>query len=853
MRRPFQDIPVNPFANNNNYPGLDDAFKDESKKQNKNANTTGSSPSFATTPDRASSSIISPPSDFNLLNMSIGARAAINEHTRHVAKYGLDGSLDHGYSNDSAFSLQNGHSSTLSHNYANASASASNASIINTPSRRIQYRPSPTKTNVTNSNYSNIMKDEEWDRLMDGSISHASFSSTFLVDSNKSFVSRALSSHDRRGTGGTGGGTGSHYIAHNTSHLLNLTADQSSDFFTSSRVAMLTTPEKNKPKVDEASRLARITGVGLPNDRGGVGVRGAGMKTHYSESFSGSTDVSNDIDQSGMIGLFKAAMRFGERELIEEGHHDYGNCGNIDEEDNGEEEDNPSLVSYQEPNLSLVSNTYDGGIIDLEEEDEDENCSSIQPPPSGHSFMNTTIEEITHEKPTSEFFQSSHHEYQETSFISYHETDLSIISNRLEPPDLSVIKNTEDDEPDDLSVIKTKVELEDFTKGLTQEETQYKVRREGTGFMNKGHSEFVLDGSEKCAFNQSNTLSGINQNIEQTQHEIMSKLEDTFVLATSNKILEEHSSKVEMSKKNCNLGGYINEFESQTLSDFNPIFSDIDNYEDAIHEWVEKELRSTTADRTKDDWVSSSNVRQPDHSSSGWEIKKPESEIELDYRLANLNSTLSDFPKTMAESHKRTLRHKFPSPEKSDFNVDVSAIMSASECENKFFQPNVPIARESKTTHEILRSNTKVAHQRNEKKVVSLSVMEDGGNSMNVDRNVIGLSPISGDSSSEFDNGTFKTSLPSSASSTQSKQYQGRHRNLSHSLLPQTSRDNIKEGNQSFKPHVSRLRERYSRPERFEDSYVMSYLHTSSLNHDENDKSVSRSLLQTFEYALTPE
>ena len=176
--------------------------------------------------------------------------------------------------------------------------------------------------------------------------------------------------------------------------------------------------------------------------------------------------------------------------------------------------------------------------------------------------------------------------------------------------------------------------------------------------------------------------------------------------------------------------------------------------------------------------------------------------------------------------------------------------MTPSECESRFLRPNITITRQLKTSR---HERSILAHEQNGNEIMSLSKLDDA-TSTNVNRNVIGLSPISGDSPSEFDNGTFKTSLPSSTSSSQSSKHPESFGNTSQrSLVPQRNRDNIREGNQSLKPHVSRLRERYSRPERFEDSYVMSNLHTSTMNHDENDKSVSRSLLQTFEYATSSE
>ena len=771
-RRPFQDIPVNPFSqsnnyNTNNYPGLDHAFDKQS------------SIISATTPDRSSSIISPPPSDY--LNMSIGARAAINEHTRHVAKYGLDGS------------------------FCNHQQQHPTAEDI-TPTR-----PSPTKTN-----YSSIMKDEEWDRLMDGSISHASFSSTFLVDNNRSLISHALSTHHGRSGGGTGGNhhNNHHHHHHNvsTSSALNMTSDQSSDFFTSSRVTMLTTPEKNKAKVDEASRLARSNGVGLLNDRAGIlGPEGSsaaeGMmiranNNNSSESISGSTD---NYDESGMIGLFNAAMRFGER--IEE-DRDYNDDYHHGRED--EEEEQPSLVSYQEPNLSLISNNgagihdlvHNGGIHDDEDHNDDYGDSSIP----AHSFMNQNSS--SPEKAPSEFFRPIYHD-QESSFVSYHEPNLSIIDKQNDEPDISLIKNTDHDDDDD--------DLQDDTIG-----------RE---FKN-GLTKFALDGSDECAFNQSRTLSGVHQNVARTQ-----KMDDSFN-ATSQKILDGGNSlsKVE-TDKDSNVGGQIHEFESQTVSDFNPIFSQINDYEDVVHGWVEKEVGSTTIETEND---------------NRWD--KPGSEIELDSnRLVNLTANYTDFPKALEESNICMLRNQYPSPEKSDFNVDVSEIRTASECDSRYLRSKVTIPRQLQSSYGTLEHNTNHGDRGRDLIRDMISPNDDSNVNVHVNRDMLGLSPISGDSPAEFDNGTFKKSLPSSTSSMLSKQ----HRQDSNSSRSSQQSNITYERKQSMKPHVSRLRERYSRPDRFEDSYVMSSMHnpTPDFNSDyeEHDRSISRSLLETFEHASSPE
>ena len=74
----------------------------------------------------------------------------------------------------------------------------------------------------------------------------------------------------------------------------NMTLDQS-DLFNSSKVYNLMTPEKNKAKVDEASRLARLGEL--------VTKRDMHIFNEFSGSSSGSTTITTDDNISGMIGL----------------------------------------------------------------------------------------------------------------------------------------------------------------------------------------------------------------------------------------------------------------------------------------------------------------------------------------------------------------------------------------------------------------------------------------------------------------------------------------------------------------------------------------------------------------------
>jgi len=168
----------------------------------------------------------------------------------------------------------------------------------------------------------------------------------------------------------------------------------------------------------------------------------------------------------------------------------------------------------------------------------------------------------------------------------------------------------------------------------------------------------------------------------------------------------------------------------------------------------------------------------------------------------------------------------------------------------------------------------------------------DDGNirsSMNINRadkrENIGLSPISNDSPSELDGGAFPSSASSSSSSASvsRKQHRYEHRTFQSQQSRHFTSSEIRENSDTITtsmlretgniksyinrtatlpvpvPHVSRLRERYSRPDRFEDTYAASTFSNFSPNfststgNDYDDTSVSRSLLEKFDYESTPE
>ena len=289
--------------------------------------------------------------------MSIGARAALAEHRRHVAKYGIDGDGDvsNEFHRPPVESVQQ-----LGTPHSGAGGSSEDRSSLST------LRGSPGEGTTKNDSSSNSSKSktkkspnkhspprDDWERFNDGS-THVSFASTFIVhggdidddadDSNelhnvsnimlgRSFLSDA--SHDRSGEGiKIDCVDGDNDDAENDGNGGN--ADSSpnrSDYFNSSRVHQLSTPERNKPIVDEASRRAREMANGTSN--GTKTIAGGGAGHHLVTGRVNALDDENDgfeetassfigVDDStiggegstiigdvsgGMAFLFREAMR----------------------------------------------------------------------------------------------------------------------------------------------------------------------------------------------------------------------------------------------------------------------------------------------------------------------------------------------------------------------------------------------------------------------------------------------------------------------------------------------------------------------------------------------------------------
>jgi hypothetical protein len=257
---PLQELRKNPFSSRNAYPSLDQAFQ----------TTNCQNSSFCFSPDRTSS--IGAASE---LDLSIGARADLYEHQRHIMKYGLD--------HDGQTYQDDCKSSTVD--------------------------------------------DDDWEQIMDGNTSHISYSSAFILESNLLSFSKGESY------------TGNRYYIDGSS---DVDADTTihSDYFNSSKVLKLYTPEKNRRKIDEASRLSRLEFVGIVDQEA----------DHHDNSHY--CDESSTLDESGgMVKLFQAAMKIG----LEESHkiHEDEHLENEEEEERAE-----SFISYQEPNLSVAN--FDG-------------------------------------------------------------------------------------------------------------------------------------------------------------------------------------------------------------------------------------------------------------------------------------------------------------------------------------------------------------------------------------------------------------------------------------------------------------------------------------------------------------
>ena len=215
-RHPFQEM------NRNHFPGLDNIL-----------GSTDLKPRFSTSqplfqPQRqeissATNRSVCSSQNVSLMDMSIGARASMTEHLRHIAKFGFDNSPD----------LQ----------------------IMDQQNQQQQQQQH--------------LIDDEWNQLLDG------ISWTGADDSFNN-MAPILTFHD------------------DGYDSIEVTADVSSDFFNSSRIYQLSTPEKNKNRTLAVTTRSRDV-------------------SQYVESDSGS---AHDSEESTMMHMFKAAMNLNVSEVV---------------------------------------------------------------------------------------------------------------------------------------------------------------------------------------------------------------------------------------------------------------------------------------------------------------------------------------------------------------------------------------------------------------------------------------------------------------------------------------------------------------------------------------------------------
>lgn len=193
----------NPFGDRNNFPGLDRAFAfdvaDFDSPNNEAGGNNTSICSYATT---------------NTLDMSIGARAALTDHWRHVVKYGVDGEKgSNDTDSDSDDTDDHANTSDQARSYHSQQDRGGGGSEV-TPRQR--QRPTP---------------DVMWNELLDAT------SGVDLSASSSSHSPMALNPVLAFSTDGN--------EAVEVSICDNDTSTYS-DYFNTSKVLLLATPEKNK-------------------------------------------------------------------------------------------------------------------------------------------------------------------------------------------------------------------------------------------------------------------------------------------------------------------------------------------------------------------------------------------------------------------------------------------------------------------------------------------------------------------------------------------------------------------------------------------------------------------------------
>mmetsp|Transcript_5528 Transcript_5528/g.13317 ORF Transcript_5528/g.13317 Transcript_5528/m.13317 type:complete len:761 (+) Transcript_5528:47-2329(+) len=261
--RRHHNRPRNPFSERqrNNFPNWGDVFTDPTattatrKTTTKTTTvvkkTTAGSCAGSDAGVSSSSSSSSSIASMSILNMSIGARAALNEHLRHVHKYGIDGERRTWVDRDNDSCGSNGRNAD--HN--NNSDSENDIGIPAPPPPPITTRAT-TKTTIQSS------LDHHWESLLDPSFQVNTSTGPGSSISINSSSSQGGAGAEIAGGAGTGRTTDIsshqhqqhqyHSFLYNSSSNENsveeIMTDVSNDFFNSSRVEELMTPERNKAR-----------------------------------------------------------------------------------------------------------------------------------------------------------------------------------------------------------------------------------------------------------------------------------------------------------------------------------------------------------------------------------------------------------------------------------------------------------------------------------------------------------------------------------------------------------------------------------------------------------------------------
>jgi hypothetical protein len=209
----------NPFSERqrNNFPDINDIFK-SATASSANIGDNGFHDHQGNTfdDDEEGCCQFSDIEGSSVLNMSIGARAALNEHARYVEKFGIDGEKN---------------VETESNDYDNSNSN--------------DGRNSETCTKV--------LLDDQWERILDLSRVASSFGGSVSEGIPSPPNSTTINLHfDNCNT------VKSRYEESSSSEVMT---DVSQDFFNSSRVNLLITPERNKNRRTEMVMTRGTVGV----------------------------------------------------------------------------------------------------------------------------------------------------------------------------------------------------------------------------------------------------------------------------------------------------------------------------------------------------------------------------------------------------------------------------------------------------------------------------------------------------------------------------------------------------------------------------------------------------------------